>query len=163
MIETTNATGIPEPWQDIKLVEPTQAQADLLAVDDQSLAYRDTLMQVTSHLVGAALRTPYHSGYYEKVSKPQVGDLVMEYTTGWWSQSLRTRAWSFGVLAAARDEWWYTAEEWAAVVAAGEARGQPRPHGQTFYIRWGRQPEDIQRWVNSQVILVPMNRDDFGV
>jgi hypothetical protein len=132
-----------EPWQDLKPLEPTEKQMWMLGVSDQELAFRDVLMQVTSHMVGTALRTPIGAGYYERMSNPRVGDLVMEYTRGWWSHDPRVRAWSFGVLVAAREEL--------------------DVEGPVAYVRWGRNKDDVQRWANSKFVLVPIERENFGV
>ncbi len=140
-----------EPWKNLRGVEATDAQLLLLGVTDQDLAYRDALMRVTSHMIGAALRTPYGSGYYERMHRPVPGDVVMEYTRGWWSNDLRIRAWSFGVLLAQREEWW-----------TPKGEGGYREYGMTYYVRWGRQADDVQRWENSQFMLVPVGRSDFG-
>jgi hypothetical protein len=115
----------------------------LLGVSDQDLIYRDALMQLTSHMIGTALRTPYGAGYYERLNNPHVGDMVMEYTRGWWSNDPRIRAWSFGVLVAVREE--YDVD------------------GPVAYIRWGRGRDHVQRWANSKFVLVPVERENFGV
>lgn len=140
-----------EPWEGLTPVQASVAQLGLLGVTDQDLAYRDALMQVTSHMIGAALRTPYGSGYYERMHRPYVGDLVMEYTRGWWSNDLRIRAWSFGVMVAQREEW-----------AVPKSEDGYRESGLVHYIRWGRGSDDVQRWENSQFVLVPIDRSDFG-
>jgi hypothetical protein len=137
-----------EPWRNLAPVQTTPAQLMLLGVTDQDLAYRDALMQVTSHMIGAALRTPYGSGYYERMNRPDVGDLVMEYTRGWWSNDLRIRAWSFGVLVGHREEWFTPRSE--------------NRFGSVYYVRWGRGADDVQRWENSKFMLVPIGRADFG-
>lgn len=140
-----------EPHVGLVLAQPFDAQLALLGVTDQDLIYRDSLMQVTSHMIGAALRTPYGSGFYERMSNPGIGDLVMEYTRGWWSKDLRIRAWSFGVLVGQRHEFWGGPDE----------RGF-RNTGTANYIRWGRGKGDVQRWENSQMMLIPIERDTFG-
>ena len=140
-----------EPWVNLQLAECTPEQMLLLGVSDQDLLYRDTLMQVTSHMIGSALRTPYGSGYYERLSRPYTGDLVMEYTRGWWSNDVRIRAWSFGVLVAKRVEW------------QQPVQGTRLPESAlAHYVRWGRGTQDVQRWENSQFMLIPVGRTDFG-
>jgi hypothetical protein len=140
-----------EPWVGLRPIKCTPEQMLLLGVTDQDLFYRDTLMQVTSHMIGSALRTPYGSGYYERMSRPYIGDLVMEYSRGWWSNDLRIRAWSFGVLVGKRVEW------------QKPEQGTRLPEScLAHYVRWGRGTDDIQRWENSQFMLVPVGRSDFG-
>lgn len=141
---------IHEPWKHLTPVEPSEKQLWLLGVSDQDLAYRDALMQSTSHMIGAALRTPHGSGYYERLDNPYVGELVMEYTKGWWSHDLRIRAWSFGVLVSRRQEWLKSIDE------------HRRESGVASYVRWGRGDQDVQRWENSKFVLVPVERDTFG-
>jgi hypothetical protein len=145
---------VPEPfvaWRNLAPVQITPAQLMLLGVTDQDLAYRDSLMQVTSHMIGAALRTPYGSGYYERMHRPYIGDMVMEYSRGWWSTDLRIRAWSFGVLIAQREEW-----------TTPKGDGGYQESGLVHYVRWGRGIEDVQRWENSQFMLIPVGTTDFG-
>lgn len=136
---------MPEPvpaWRDVELAEPSDHQMWLLGVSEQDLAYRDALMQLTSHMIGTALRTPYRAGYYERLNNPLVGEMVMEYTRGWWSSDIRIRALSFGVLVAVREE--------------------VGIEGPVSYVRWGRNGNDVERWANSKFVLVPIERDTFG-
>ena len=37
-----------------------------------------------------------------------------------------------------------------------------RNTGTANYIRWGRGKGDVQRWENSQMMLIPIERDTFG-
>lgn len=124
---------------------------DLLSLDDPALARRRIITTIGYHLWSSNLHTM--SKLYPRMSDPRVGDLVMEVTSLGRQDSTGR---GFGILLAHREEWAQTDEQYVEyLVENPEMRGEPRWHGDAWYVQYGPQPDDICRWENCRFIALP--------
>jgi hypothetical protein len=98
---------------------------------------------------------------YERVRRPQVGDLVVETST-LYRAAPDGRLKSFGILLEHRDEWGETDEEWAAAKIEDDTLTEAdRTTDHAWYVQYGPEPDDVCRWVNCSFITVPIDLDMF--
>lgn len=151
-----------QPHEGITGTERTED--DLLDLSDKALARRDIILRVADNLWAATLvgqPAPKVREMYERMNKPQPGDLVW-VPDGAMSRDPDRRAKSFGVLLAERVEWWTTDEQWDAYLAE-ERQHDPdfsdeRRTDQAWYVQYGPQPADVCRWTNCMIKAVLTER-----
>jgi hypothetical protein len=89
---------------------------------------------------------------WRRMSRPEVGDLVVESSGFWPRRGWETECKSLGILLAQREEWVHTDQQWDEV--KGDWEGDPRPHEPVFYVQYGQSANDVCRWANASFIGV---------
>lgn len=156
----------PQPHEGIKGINRTRD--DLLSLTEPAMQRRVVLLRIASELWKAALNgahTEAGQDLYQRMSKPGLGDLVIE-TVGMRHPLKRdadgeARAVTcFGILLGSRTEWACTDEEWQRYREEGAADGYPMPDDsrittEAAYVQYGPGANDICRWVNCSLIGLP--------
>lgn len=161
----------PEPHEGVQGV--TRTRDDLLSLEGPAIARRMIVMDIAESLFKASLAGPVRplSGepsLFDQVSKPQIGDLVIERTTAFIRDPAQ-RARGFGILLGRRIEWACTKEQWterceeeaAACREHGDEEGalaalaEERLTDHAWYIQYGSDAADICRWTNCMFYRVP--------
>jgi len=128
---------------------------DLLSLDESALPRRKIMLAMARSLWSMALaahRAPDGVAMWQRMDKPQPGDLVVENTRTDPVQGL-------GILLARRKEWACTDAEWEQWQAEDPGGYDRRPIDDVWYVQYGPQPEDVCRWSNSSFIAVPTERN----
>lgn len=149
----------PQPHEGIVGTERTED--DLLALDEKALARRDIILRVAEQLWSATLvghAAPKVTALYERMNKPQPGDIVF-VVDGMWSKDPDRRAKAFGVFLLDRQEWWTTDDEWAKYVEEEPDEVGERMTDHAWYVQYGPQPGDICRWTNCSVRALPVEME----
>lgn len=139
-----------QPREGVAGVDRTDS---LLSLESEAVPARELIIALTyktwrSVLVGNPAPSVLET--YTRMTKPQVGDLVVELTRrGSPGSSLH----GFGYLIEDRVEWQHTDEQWAA--EEQEAWGDERPTEQAAYVQYGPTMIDVVRWTNAMFIAVP--------
>ncbi len=153
----------PQPREGI--VGTLRDQDDLLSLDEKAIPRR-AMMAATAMCVQDAVLVgnpvPSVKRIRERMSNPQVGDLVLE-TSRFYRSYLQVE--SFGILLARRAEWAQTDDDWnqeitREIEAAKEWGYTYQPEARpidrdTWYVQYGPQPDDICRWHNCSFITIP--------
>lgn len=145
-------------------------EGHLLSLDDESVARRMEVLHRTWQRWRDILhgRLPDRDALFNCMYDPQIGDLVVEITTGSRRSGEDLVQASGILLVSGRKEWASSDEQWAQAVAeekaAHEKAGIPfdadRFAGERFtdtahYIQYGPDPQDVCRWVNCKFIAIP--------
>ena len=138
----------------------------LLDLDMRALPHRDALASLAFHLQTASCvgnAAPNTKRVWDRISKPQVGDLVVEYTYWFPNRDVDHRAKSLGILVEKRVEWACSDEEWARWEAEDpEAYDGERPvERDAWYVQYGSAAADICRWTNCMFLAVPIEPREF--
>lgn len=137
----------------------------LLSLDMKAVPHRDALIAMARHLQTASLvgnPAPVVQRIYERIKNPQLGDLVVEASTGVRTRDLDTRTKAFGILIEHRDEWWETDAEWEALRAEdGGLTEEDRMVDHAWYVQYGNDPGDVCRWVNCDFLAIPTDPREF--
>lgn len=159
-----NATArtLPVPREGITGTERTDW---LLELDTDAIPHRDALGAMAYHLIRASLvgnPAPITKKIYNRVSSPQVGDLVVEQSV-MYRGGEDDRLKGFGILLAHREEWAETDEQYATWVAEEPywSSVQERSVVDAWYIQYGNAPVDVCRWTNSDFYAIPTSIDEF--
>jgi hypothetical protein len=137
-----------------------QLDDDLLSLDERAAAHRVATMALCRHLQRATLvgnPAPIVRRMWDRLTRPEVGDLVVETTLGLQFTREHTRA--MGYLLAAREEWYESAAEWAIFEAEypEDAYEDNRATDDAWYIQYGPNPGDVCRWTNCEFMTVPID------
>ena len=121
----------------------------------------DLVLQLTRHLYGASISTvPSSQELHRRLTSPAVGQPVA-VLDAMYQRSPDTRWKGVGYLLETRREWWTTDAEWAAeqraqlhdgYLADEERMVEPA----AWYVQYGPEPADVCRWVNCQVLALPL-------
>lgn len=148
-----------QPHQGIK--GTVRLADDLLALIDVALPRRRMMANLAMALHSATLvgnPAPVVQRMYERMTHPQVGDLVLETSTFYRTYAPCYDAPSYGILLAVRDEWAQTDEEYAKDLAEnlnGEQDGWRGIEYNVHYVQYGPKPADVYRWHNATFIMIP--------
>lgn len=151
-----------QPHEDVRGV---QRDSDLLRIDEESVPHRDALIAMARHLQSATLvgnPAPLVADMYQRITHPQIGDLVVETAALYRWRKPDDRLKSLGYLLEHRTEWCHTDAEWAAAVAEGpwdEEDNRPTDHA--WYVQYAPNPEAVCRWVNCSFLVLPITIDSF--
>jgi hypothetical protein len=125
----------------------------LLSLEDEAVEVRRWLASSTFHLTRAVLvgnPAPVVQRMYARIYAPQVGDLVVEYTSIWRSVhgSGVKPDWyrGVGVLLAHRKERPYPDADWT---------------DEAWYVQYGPADEDVCRWADAQFVVIPQPGERF--
>ena len=140
----------------------------LLDLDMRALPHRDALASVAYNLQQASLvgnPAPIVKRIWDRISKPKIGDLVVESTYWFPNRDEDHRAKSLGILVAKRSEWACSDDEWAKTVAEEDPEitameGRPI-ESDAWYIQYGSKAADICRWSNCTFIAIPTDHREF--
>lgn len=160
---TEQTTKLPAPREGVVGVDRDDWLLDL---DMRAMPHRDALAAMAGHLQTASLvgnPAPNTKAVWDRISNPQVGDLVVESTYWWPGRNEEHRAQCLGILLAKRAEWACSDEEWARWESEDPgAYGGERPiERDVWYIQYGSGAKDICRWVNCTFIALPTNPREF--
>ncbi len=143
----------------------------LLSLDLRAVAHRDALRAMAHHLHVACLvgnPAPNVQRMYERISRPQIDDLVVESSSFYRRRSLDDAAWldhrtkAFGILLEHRREWWQIDEDWQREITEDpDLAGDGRMTDHAWYIQYGQAAVDVCRWTNCDFIMVPMDSNEF--
>lgn len=152
----------PQPHEGVAGVKRTRD--DLLSLDPAALRRRVIILDIARSLWQATLRgahNEYGRSAYERMSKPRMGDLVVE-TMGMAHPSKADRdgsalaIHSFGIMLGERTEWACTNEKWQEYVEEdSDLTDDDRATDTAIYVQYGPEPEDVCRWVNCSIIALP--------
>lgn len=153
----------PHPHEDVTGVDRDDW---LLELDTQALTHRDGLAAMAYLFHRATMvgnPAPIVAQMWERISQPQVGDLVIEATYWFPNRDEDHRLKSLGLLVARREEWACSDEEWARWEAEDpEAYDGERPvERDAWYIQYGSKSGDICRWTNCTFLVAPIDRKAF--
>lgn len=156
-------TELKQPREDV--TGTSRDTDDLLSLDERAMAHRDALIAMAKHLHAACLvghPAPIVQRMYERISKPRVGDLVVESSSGMHSSDADKRFKAFGVLVEKREEWWEADEEWEGLKAEDHSLAdEDRLTDTAWYVQYGPQPEDVCRWTDCSFIAIPTELREF--
>jgi hypothetical protein len=133
----------------------------LLSLDWAAQPHRNALIAMARHLRTATMvgqPAPIVADMYERITHPQVGDLVVETSTGMHSQDPKISTPGLGYLLARRTEWAHIDAEWAQVA---DEYGDERPTDLVWYVQYGPKPTDVFRWHNAGFLAVPIDVASF--
>jgi len=164
----TEPTTFKQPYEDIVGIDRDNW---LLSLDMRAVAHRDALRVLAHHLHTACLvgnPAPNVQRMYERITRPQVGDLVVEISSFYRRRSLGDDAWldhrtkALGILLEHRREWWQTDEEWQREITEDpDLADDGRVTDDAWYVQYGQAAADVCRWTNCDFIVVPMDSDEF--
>lgn len=120
---------------------------DLSLTDDITLT-RDSIRAIAKALTTTCLvghRAPAVTELWERISHPQIGDLVVETTS--------RSPMGVGYYLGSREEWMITRDEDAANQA--EYGDEPRTTDTYHYVQYGPNPQDVCRWYNCSFTAIP--------
>lgn len=110
----------------------------------------------SSVLVGR--QAPIVERIWARMEKPQIGDLVVEYTAlSPRERPIEDRYRGFGYLLARRTEWADSAAEWAQFERdePDNATEDNRATNEAWYVQYGPKAADVCRWTNCDFIALP--------
>lgn len=159
----------PQPHEGI--VGRDLAGSMLLSLDEQAQQHRDALIAMARHLRTATLvgdPAPVVKRMYGRITKPQVGNLVVEESRGMHARDRETRTKAFGILIAERKEWYETDAEWAEIrreqIDCYESEADAdadRSKDHAWYVQYGPAPKDVCRWTNCSFLVLPLDPREF--
>lgn len=159
-------TKWPQPHEGVKGTKRTRD--DLLSLGEPAMRRRVVILSIAKELWKAALNgahTQNGRALYERMSNPQIGDLVAE-TIGMTHPTRKeedgeARAVTcFGILLGQRTEWSCTDSDWRRYQEEDAANGYPMPDSsrvttESSYVQYGPNADDVCRWVNCSIIALP--------
>lgn len=120
---------------------------DLLSIEEEAVPRRSLTVDIAGALYTAILvgsPAPKVAKMYDRATKPQPGDLVMEVGAPYEADDSIKKVHGFGFLIESRRERVLVDEEWFPETA--------------WYVQYGPSPDDICRWVDARFIAIPTDR-----
>lgn len=143
------ATKPTEPGERLRGTDYTAS--DLLNIDEAALARRDLMIGMMQVLIQASMvgsPAPNTAAVWERISSPQVGDLVVEHSVRY-SSNPENRMHGFGILLGHRNEYTDTPDGWATLLADGAVGPEDtRTVEHAWYVQYGPSADDVCRWTN---------------
>lgn len=134
--------------------------AELLALDEKSLAWRRALATIAEQTHTAALRARGNlSPLAVRLMNPVPGDIVFEHLSFYMDDPERHMK-GFGILDKIAMEPFYSDEQWAAIVSEYNGAAMPTPNRTSetaYYIHYGPAEDDVCRWTNASFLVVPLS------
>jgi hypothetical protein len=159
----------PQPYRDITGTDRTQD--DLLSLTEPAMHRRMALLNDALELWKSVLNgglTESGRDLYLRMTKPEIGDLVIEtigmrYPARRDTQGDVRAVTCFGILLGIRIEWACTDEDWLRYQEEAAADGYPMPDDartttEAAYVQYGPSAADICRWTNCSLIAPPVDR-----
>lgn len=150
-------TSLKQPHEDVHPMTIPELQFHLIK-------YSRPLVTMANHLYAACLvgnKAPVVQRMYDRITNPQIGDLVTELTTRHRRNYDQLRA--TGYLIEKREEWCTTDEEWEKDKEEWEKEYEEdsltRGTDIAWYIQYGI--DSICRWTNCSFIVIPVNVESF--
>jgi len=150
----------PQPYEGVKGTD--RSEDYLLSLDPKALSVRAVIMALAKHLGDATLvgnPAPRVARMRERMTAPQIGDLVVEESKALHSRDEIVKAQGFGILLAVRDEWCVRDEDWEKEKTEYDLRDEDRAHDRGWYVQYGCDPGDVCRWTDCSFMVVPTFED----
>jgi hypothetical protein len=127
-----------------------------LVLEDEFLSLRERVWDIAYQLYKSSLgqRT---TDLFQRMTHPEVGDWVIVADA--YGRDAETKVKGSGILVEHRAEWWTSDEEWQAELETGDPNyhDEERPvEPDAWYIQYGPSAADICRWVDCQVLTIPI-------
>ena len=148
-----------QPHEGIQGIDRTRD--DLLSITEGAMRRRVIILNIACELWKSALHGAHLPGgraLYERMSRPGLGDLVIEtvgasHPTSRDADGEARAVTCFGILLGRRTEWACTDEKWQEYKGEAEAGDCPmtddsRVTAEAAYVQYGPKAEDVCRWVN---------------
>lgn len=141
---------LPEPFEGI--VGTSRIDDPLLSLDDAFEPFRYAIMRLATNMLDSHLQ--YGDPWFNRLSRPEIGDLVIETSRGGGTIRRDPEHRAFGYLIARREEWAETHAERAAHLEQNPDDDTERWRDTGWYIQYGPDPTDVCRWTNCRFASV---------
>jgi len=132
----------------------------VLSLDDAAIPFRDALLRMAYHLrtaITVGHPAPVVERMETRIRRPQPGDLVAEADALMQRSTPEQRLHGLGILIETRVELMFTEQERREILAAGGAGDEGEVTAVAAYLQYGPKPEDICRWTDFDLIVLPVD------